>query len=180
MPQSGISPGLSNASICSQHPEAWEVIYKLTANQHLGHFSPSEVLSEPPPMLATVFSRSSYGWMGVLSPQSSHGPIGCCPILKTAVYRSPSMEGSWRGCSRGSLGFGNVLMTCVFSCVEEVVPPGAFLLLSSRGQPPHLIADENAQKLTFCRKSFKVFFNRFTFRQITALSTCIILAISFC
>lgn len=47
--------GLSNASICSQRPEAREVIYKLTANQQLGHFSPSEVLSEPPPMLATVF-----------------------------------------------------------------------------------------------------------------------------
>ena len=52
-------PGLSNASICSQRPEAREVIYKLTANQQLGHFSPSEVLSEPPPMLATVFSRST-------------------------------------------------------------------------------------------------------------------------
>ena len=60
--------GLSNASICSQRPEAREVIYKLTANQQLGHFSPSEVLSEPPPMLATVFSRSSYGWTGGLYP----------------------------------------------------------------------------------------------------------------
>lgn len=179
MPQSGISPGLSNASICSQHPEAREVIYKLTANQHLGHFSPSEVLSEPPPMLATVFSRSSYGWMGVLSPQSSHGPIGCCPILKTAFIAHPL----WRGlgaAALAALGFGNVLMTCVFSCVEEVVPPGAFLLLSSRGQPPHLIADENAQKFGVEENFFSFSLIRIIFSFNVDEAMPIILVISFC
>ena len=179
MPQSGISPGLSNASICSQHPEAREVIYKLTANQHLGHFSPSEVLSEPPPMLATVFSRSSYGWMGVLSPQSSHGPIGCCPILKTAFIAHPL----WRGlgaAALAALGFGNVLMTCVFSCVEEVVPPGAFLLLSSRGQPPHSIGHENAQKFGVEENFFSFSLIRIIFSFNVDEAMPIILVISFC
>ncbi len=31
-----------------------------------------------------------------------------------------------------ALGFGNVFMTCVFSCVEEVASVGASLLLLSR------------------------------------------------
>ena len=64
-------------------------------------------------MLATVLSRSSYGWMGVLSPQSSHGHIGCCPILGTAVCRSSSFEGSWRGCSRGSWVWERVNDLCI-------------------------------------------------------------------
>ena len=130
-------------------------------------------------MLATVFSRSSYGWMGVLSPQSSHGHIGCCPILKTAFIAHPL----WRGlgaAALAALGFGNVLMTCVFSCVEEVVPPRAFLLLSSRGQPPHLIADENAQKFGVEENffSFSLILIIFSFSVDGAIP--IVLVISFC
>lgn len=82
MPQSGISPGLSSAPICSQRPEAREVIYKLIAIQHLGHFSPSEVLSEPPPMLATVFSRSSYGWTGVVISPIQSWPYRVLPDIE--------------------------------------------------------------------------------------------------
>lgn len=79
-----------------------------------------------------------------------------------------------------ALGFGNVLMTCVFSCVEEVVPPGAFLLLSSRGQPPHLIADENAQKFGVEENFFSFSLIRIIFSFNVDEAMPIILVISFC
>jgi len=52
---------------------------------------PSEVLSELPPLVATVLSRSTCGWTGVsLSLLRLMAIIGCNPIFKAGMARSPA------------------------------------------------------------------------------------------
>jgi len=58
---------------------------------------PSEVLSELPPLVATVLSRSTCGWTGVsLSLLRLMAIIGSNPIFTAGISRSPNISGSWR------------------------------------------------------------------------------------
>lgn len=57
---------------------------------------PSEFLSELPPLVATVLSRSTCGWTGVsLSLLRLMAIIGSNPIFTAGISRSPTI-GSWR------------------------------------------------------------------------------------
>ena len=53
-------------SICPRHPEMlWEVAKRSAANWRHGSSTPTVVLTEPPSLPATVFSRSDCDWTGV-------------------------------------------------------------------------------------------------------------------
>ena len=53
-------------SICPRHPEMlWEVAKRSAANWRHGSSTPTVVLTEPPSLPATFFSRSDCDWTGV-------------------------------------------------------------------------------------------------------------------
>ena len=53
-------------SICPRHPEMlWEIAKRSAANRHHGSSTPTVVLTEPPSLPATFFSRSGCDWTGV-------------------------------------------------------------------------------------------------------------------